>query len=213
MSRAEIKGLAKEKIKGNIWEILWPLLAISIVAVIINRIVGPQYSFDFKTMKVVLVKGGILSNILSSIVTIAEAIFTAGYMKYLLDFVRKGSFDAKVIIETVKKKWLNILIASVVMGVIIFVGLILFVIPGIILAFTFAMVLYLIIDEDIEPMEALKKSKDMMKGHKFEYFVFGLSFIGWFLLVPFTLGLLLIWLVPYINVATMLYYDNLKKLN
>ena len=213
MSRAEIKGLAKEKIKGNIWEIIWPLLAISIVAVIINRIVGPQYSFDFKAMKFVLVKGGVFSNILSSIVTIAEAIFTAGYMKYLLDFVRKGSFDAKVIIETVKKKWLNILIASVVMGVIIFVGLILFVIPGIILAFTFAMVLYLIIDEDIEPMEALKKSKDMMKGHKFEYFVFGLSFIGWFLLVPFTLGLLLIWLVPYINVATMLYYDNLKKLN
>ena len=51
-----------------------------------------------------------------------------------------------------------------------------------------------------------------MKGYKGDYFVFLLSFIGWFLLVPFTLGIILIWLLPYILVAQIIYYEKLSEL-
>lgn len=59
----------------------------------------------------------------------------------------------------------------------------------------------------------LKKSWSMMKGYKWNYLVFTLSFLGWILLSPFTLFILLIWLVPYMEVAIILYYEKLKDAN
>ena len=56
----------------------------------------------------------------------------------------------------------------------------------------------------------MKKSREMMKGHKWQYFCLCFSFIGWFLLTPFTLGILLFWLIPYIGVTTALFYDGIK---
>ena len=76
------------------------------------------------------------------------------------------------------------------------------------LAYTF--VLYLIVDKDyaVGP-DALKASREMMKGYKWDYFVFELSFIGWIILGVFTLGILYIWLIPYMQVASVLYYEKL----
>ena len=44
-----------------------------------------------------------------------------------------------------------------------------------------------------------------------DLFIFGLSFIGWTILASLTLGLLYIWLMPYMIVATTLLYEELKK--
>ena len=52
-----------------------------------------------------------------------------------------------------------------------------------------------------------------MNGYKWDYFVFQLSFIGWILLGVITAGIAYIFICPYINVATVLYYEELKKVN
>ena len=52
----------------------------------------------------------------------------------------------------------------------------------------------------------------MMDGHKWEYFVFNLSFIGWYLLCGITFGIAAIWVVPYVTTANVMYYEKLKKL-
>ena len=44
-----------------------------------------------------------------------------------------------------------------------------------------------------------------------DYFVFGLSFIGWALLIAPTFGLIMIWLFPYMTVANAIYYEKLKQ--
>ena len=50
----------------------------------------------------------------------------------------------------------------------------------------------------------------MMIGHKWEYFVLELSFIGWAILASFCLiGML--WLAPYMNVTYANYYLNLRR--
>ena len=74
----------------------------------------------------------------------------------------------------------------------------------------YSFVVYLVIDTKTKGQDALKISREMMQGYKWNYFVFGLSFLGWILLVPFTLGILLIWLYPYMTVATAIYYERLK---
>ena len=58
--------------------------------------------------------------------------------------------------------------------------------------------------------DAINQSKAMMEGHKTEYFVLGLSFIGWYLLLPLTLGILGIWLVPYVTATQINFYNEIK---
>ena len=214
MNRAEIKHLAKEKIRGNKWNLLWPLLVISVISSILTSFVGPKYNFDLTNVENMetfeIVKITPLESCLTFVIGILIAVITAGYLKYVLNFVRTGKFNTDDILNTVKAKWLDLLIANILVGIIVAVGSILFVIPGIIAALALAMVDFIIIDKDVKGADSLKASNELMKGHKWEFFVFMLSFIGWYILVPFTLGILLIWLVPYVQVATVLYYDNLK---
>ena len=212
MNRQEIKNAAKAKIKekGAKWDIIWPILVIGVLESVLVSIFGGGVnvdlnnieSFTFPTRYVVA----------TSIVSILMGIVTAGYVKYIINFVRTGNFDSNEIINTVKAKWVNILIANILTGVIIGLCSLLFVIPGIIMALAYAFVTYLVVDTDVSGNDALSKSREMMKGYKSDYFVFQLSFIGWYLLVPFTLGLILIWLYPYYTVANTIYYEKLKEL-
>ncbi|SPF56379.1 conserved hypothetical protein [Candidatus Desulfosporosinus infrequens] len=58
--------------------------------------------------------------------------------------------------------------------------------------------------------EALKQSKIMMVGFKWELFKLWLSFLGWFLLGVITLGLALLWVDPYYNTTVANFYQDLK---
>ena len=212
MNRKEIKELAKSKIKGNKWNIWWPVLVIGVLESILERLFLPQATFHFDEAKKIIefnIPKGLYIG--SGIIGILFGIIVAGYLKYILNFVRTGKFDTNDILNTVKSKWLNILIADILTSIIIALCSALFVIPGIVMALAYALVTFLVIDTDVSGSDSLKKSREMMKGYKWNYFVFGLSFIGWVLLVPFTLGILLIWLVPYMIVANTIYYDKLKE--
>ena len=212
MNRVEIKELAKQKIKGNLWNILWPALVIGVVTSIVSSIFGPKIDYtNIKSLTEINVPTSYY--FVSIIEGIVSGLLTAGYVKYLLNFTRTGSFNTSDIIDTVKAKWAQILIADILVAIVVSIGYVLFVIPGIILTFAYAMVSYIVIDTDTAGSDSLKKSREMMKGYKLDYFVFGLSFFGWILLVPFTLGLLLIWLAPYMSIASCIYYDRLSSLN
>lgn len=216
MNRKEIKEEAKAKIKGNKWNILWPILVIGVITSIISRIFGIG-SFQVSTTGITTMEDIMASYSFSTtnyigmiVVAIVSALLYAGYFKYVLNFVRTGKFEFNDILDTIKSKWLNILIATILVSIIVGLCTLAFVIPGIIMSLAYAMVYLLVIDTDVSGSDALKKSREMMKGYKGNYFVFLLSFIGWIILTPFTLGLLLIWLLPYMTVAEILYYDKLK---
>ena len=89
---------------------------------------------------------------------------------------------------------------------------ILFIIPGIIKTFEYAMIPYILADDaNISGKEAFKKSKQMMKGNKWRLFKLELSFIGWFILCVLTLGIGTFFLIPYMNAATAEFYVELKN--
>lgn len=212
MNRKEIKELAKTKIKGNKWDIIWPALIISVISSILTRLLGGNVNINIigsDTYNVIQSSPRVYFG--SMVVSLVMGVITAGYIKYILEFVRTGKFDTDKIINTIKEKWVNILIANVLVTVIVFACSLLFVIPGIIMALAYAFVTYLVVDTDIKGNDALKAGREMMHGYKWDYFVFELSFIGWILLVPLTLGIILIWLYPYMTVAQALYYEELKK--
>ncbi len=75
----------------------------------------------------------------------------------------------------------------------------------------FGQIYYILYDQPEESFFGIfKKSNEMMDGYKMDYFVFKLSFIGWWLLVVFTFGLAAIWVVPYVQTAETVYYETLK---
>ena len=87
----------------------------------------------------------------------------------------------------------------------------LFIIPGIIAALSYAMTFFIIADDDsIEPMAALDKSKKMMYGYKSQLFYLSLRFFGLALLCILTLGIGFLWLIPYVYVTTAKFYDDIK---
>lgn len=214
MDRKEIKELAKSKIKGNLWDILWPLIVILVLESVVSRIFGVETINininDLSTLTDLNVSPSYYLG--NGLVAIIFGVINAGYLKYILNFVRTSKFEVNDIIDTIKEKWVNILISVILVSVIVAFASLLLVVPGIILGLAYSFAVYLVIDTDVAGNDSLKMSREMMKGYKWDYFVFNLSFLGWVLLSPFTLFLLFIWLGPYITVANAIYYDKLKKM-
>lgn len=102
------------------------------------------------------------------------------------------------------------LLLQLVTGFFVFLWSLLFIIPGIVAMFRYAMAPYIMAQNpDIGVMEAIRQSKEMMRGHKWQLFVLQLSFIGWAFLCLFTLGLGYLWLNPYIGAANAAFYLQL----
>ena len=83
-------------------------------------------------------------------------------------------------------RFYDALIMNVVCFLAVFGGFLLFVVPGVILGYAYAMAPYILAENpDISGVEALRLSRLMMKGHKWELFWLELTFIGWSILGSF----------------------------
>ncbi len=90
----------------------------------------------------------------------------------------------------------------------------LLIIPGLIMAYAYSMAIFISNDNpELSAMDAIKKSREIMKGHKWELFVLDLSFIGWILLACLTMGIGFIFLQPYIDTAHAEFYRELIEEN
>jgi uncharacterized membrane protein len=88
----------------------------------------------------------------------------------------------------------------------------LFVIPGIIKSYEYAIIPYILADDPkISSKDAFKKARQMMKGNKWRLFKLNLSFIGWGVLCVLTLGVGSLFLVPYVSAASAEFYVELKN--
>lgn len=94
----------------------------------------------------------------------------------------------------------------------VFLWSLLLIIPGIIKGFSYRLVPYILAENsDLDKKRVFKMSQDMMKGHKWELFVLGLSFIGWELLNVITAGILGIFYVnPYMQATLAEFYSAVK---
>ena len=105
---------------------------------------------------------------------------------------------------------LKALLLQLAMFFFIFLWTLLFIIPGIIAAYRYAMAPYLMAqNSNLGVMEAIGQSKQMMMGHKGRLFLLELSFIGWVLLCVLTAGIGFLWLFPYMNASEAAFYLHL----
>ncbi len=87
----------------------------------------------------------------------------------------------------------------------------LFIIPGYIKQYSYAMTPYILEDRpDLSYDEAIEESMRMMDGYKGKLFCLHLSFIGWGILAIFTCGIGFLWLYPYIYMSQAAFYEDRK---
>lgn len=111
------------------------------------------------------------------------------------------------------RNYIKIVGAKFLVSLFVSLWSLLLVIPGIVKSLEYLMVGYILAeDTEIGTMDALRKSKQMMKGHKWNAFVLVLSFLGWEILSVLTLGILDIFYVrPYMEATFAELYLKLKK--
>ena len=91
----------------------------------------------------------------------------------------------------------------------------LFIISGIysliviIISVRFSFTTYIIADSDLGFIEAMKKSWKISKGNWWRIVFFPISFILWLLLCIVTIGIALIYVIPYMTIAHGAFYDEL----
>lgn len=124
---------------------------------------------------------------------------------------RNQKEDIKQIFEGFNN-FANCLIAYLLMALYVILWSLLFIIPGIIAAISYSMVFYIMVDEpEIGPEAALRKSKEMMYGYKWKFFRLNIRFFGWSLLCILTLGIGFLWLIPYMHVTYVKFYEDIKN--
>lgn len=199
MNWSEIKSKAKSIYHKNMWNIWKPILVVACITFIIELIIT------------IIFKESAIGSSISSLVSIALLPMQIGITRYILDIVREKEANMDYLKEYYDKI-LVIIVISLLVGIFTALGLILFIVPGIIIALGYSMVNYIFAEnKEITASGVLKRSKNMMNGYKMDYFLFCLSFIGWFLLGAITFGILYIWIIPYVMSAQAIYYDELSK--
>ncbi len=148
--------------------------------------------------------GGILSILASGPLSVGAVLFS-------LSLSRKQKASTSQLFMGFKR-----LEATIIYNILIMIYTILwsllFLVPGIVAAFSYLLTPFIIAeDKTISASEAIKKSKELMKGNKCKAFCLVFRFFGWFLLCLLTLGIGFLWLIPYMHVSVSNFYLDVVK--
>lgn len=85
-------------------------------------------------------------------------------------------------------------------------------IPGIVASYSYAMAPFIMAENPgMKARDAIRSSKELMKGHKWALFCLDLSFIGWILLSILTMGIGMIFVYPYQSAARAAFYRSITE--
>ena len=185
-------------------------------------------NFDYDAFYSALMREGPtpMSRLLDLLLSAVKAVIGAGFVIFTLRTI-DGSGASYWNLFDGFAMFFRIIWLYIVEGIFIFLWSLLFVFPGIIAIYRYRMAIYLLLEHpEMSVMDCIRESKRLMKGHKWELFVFDLSFIGWALLIGFvdgfgaSLGITLlgvsvlgyvgyVFLLPYMDLSYSLYYRQL----
>lgn len=187
---------------------------------------GANASFEFAGQTIFSTGGGLDSEIGAFLVgsaiyiTIAAivmavvyfvlgSIISVGYARFNLDMVDRGEPGFETLFGYFSY-WKTTAIARLLQSVYILLWSLLFIIPGIIATYSYAMTEFILAENpDLTASEAIARSKEMMSGNRWRLFCLHFSFIGWDILSSLTLGIGNLWLRPYKQAANAAFYREI----
>ncbi len=215
MDRLELKNRAKESLKGHYLEFYKMVIMFFIVAFLVGLVAG-VLDYVCHTTYVISETTAFNQTVpveIKVFQTIGEVLLSALFTFGIISFSLKISRNEEVTYKELFSKtnlWLFFILVTLLVGIFVSLWSILLIIPGIIAAYAYRMVYFIKLDNpDIGVLEAISKSKEIMRGHKLDLFILQLSFIGWIILGAFTFGILYLWLVPYMTITECNFYNSI----
>lgn len=215
MSYSDYRRIARENLSGN-----WGLsILVAFVAALFGALLtGTSFSIDIDAtilteLPIFIQRYVALMAKIAGLLAIAQFVVGGtvqlGYAKYLLKQYNKASFDIKDLFSEFHRFTQGFL-QNFLRGLYVFLWSLLFVIPGIVKSYSYAMTPFIMAENpDMTANEAITASRELMDGHKGELFILDLTFFGWMLLNTLTLGLGSLALNPYMNAARAAFYKDI----
>ena len=206
MDRSKLKAAAKKSLRGHYGSAIGVLIVLAILTGLPAVLLEFSIDSSSETQSIVSIIASLLSILISSLLTL-------GGVSFFLKIARNKKVEFGELFSKTNL-WITCLVAMIMMSIFVSLWTLLLIIPGIIAAYRYRLTPYIIVDNPkIGGLEAITKSKEMMKGYKMDLFVLDLSFLGWMILAVFTFGLLYLWLAPYMNATYANFYDEVRSKN
>ena len=233
ISRQNVKKKSQELIKLSSPKTLYAGLIMLAISIVINLLSGKIMGGNFTEADIIqyakYIENGnyeyavrlldsfepsALATIINFALQIVYWVLSAGFIIFLMNVIRNADACMGNLLDGFGM-FFKIVLLNLLEGLFISLWAMLLVVPGIIAAYRYKMAIYILIDNpEKSPLQCIRESKQMMKGHKADFFVFELSFFGWYLLaaIPFVGYFVQVWTIPYTNMSYALYYEALKNM-
>lgn len=186
---SEIRNAAVEALSGKWSNGAVVTLIYFLIAIALTMIVGEKYA---------------------NLVSLLLLPMGWGLYCYFLGIYRRENVQYGMLLDGYKD-FGRIFFTTLLMEVYTILWMLLLIVPGIVKACSYGMTPFILRDEpDMKYNAAIEKSMAMMEGHKMQYFLLGLSFIGWGILACLTLGIGFLFLFPYMYTAYAAFYEDVK---
>lgn len=216
-NRITVKENAKQRLKANYLNCVLVVLVSMIASKILDILQEPEkfsieYITSFGQNMVELDTGTKLFFTIAGFVfaLLVVAPITYGKVRFFVKNVDQspGFTDMFGVLLYYGKCVLFDLLVAIKVGL----WALLFIIPGIIKYYEYAMIPYILADDPtISSADAFRESRRIMTGHKWDLFVLEFSFIGWAILSALTMGISgLLYSEPYRSAAIAEFYKTIK---
>ena len=184
---AYYKGVAKSNLQNN-WG---TAILVCLIITAISALIG-----------IIPVVGTIVAAIIAGPLTVAE-------LRYFSALHRKQQPTIGTAFTDFGKEFWGKVGVYLLESLYVLLWTLLFIIPGIIKGYSYATTMFLKSkNPEIKAKEAIALSQKIMDGKKAKLFFLDLSFIGWLILSIFTLGIALIYVIPYMNASRVAFYEE-----
>lgn len=192
-SASQLRARARESLGGGVFSPAW------LYALLVGLILTGISSLASAIPVLPLLIAGPLS------------VGAAGYFLALHRKKQGATEDLGALFHPFSADLANTLLTGLLKALYTFLWSLLFVIPGIVKAYSYAMAPYIKADHpEYTATQAIDESRRMMYGHKMRLFGLHLSFLGWILLSTCCCGITFLWVDPYIRAAEAAFYEELK---
>lgn len=191
MIRVEIKERAKNQLGRNIFGSTWML---ALLVLFLGGAILSAVSFTY----------------VGTIILVGPIYY--GFAFCFLKQARDGQpMNVGDLFKGFSDKFGDCLLIGLLTSIYTFLWSLLFVIPGIVKAYSYRMAYYIKLDHpEYSATQCITESRMMMQGHKGDLFVLDLSFIGWYILGGMCFGIGILWVVPYHQAAVAQFYDSIN---
>ena len=219
MIYSDIRAAARDRLRGSWGQAIGVALIASLLG---GSITSATFNFNWnfsagnlenmpEVLSTVLIAVGSAAGLLGLAQFIIGGTIQLGYAGFLLRQNRRQDPNVSDLFSEFYRLGQGFA-QKFLVGLYTFLWTLLFIIPGLIKTYSYSMTPFLMADHpELTANQAITRSRQIMDGHKWNLFVLDLSFFGWMLLGCLTMGIGLLWVIPYMNAARAAFYREITS--